>query len=208
MGDFLTDGRIEKREERKREFVVIPGKSEPEEALVREAITSPEALEELCDLYVPRIYNFVLKRVGKVQDAEDITSTVFEKVLLNLGSFDGSKASFSTWIFRITINSVTDYYRGRARRRETSLEDSGFEVLLEGDSGVERLGRYLAVLDLLAGLPPKYQEALSLRYFGGLKVLEVAEVLGISETAASKRILRGLEELRRIASTGALDGLL
>jgi len=204
----LTDGRIEKREERKREFVVIPGKSEPEEALVQEAITSPEALEELCDLYVPRIYNFVLKRVGKVQDAEDITSTVFEKVLLNLGSFDGSKASFSTWIFRITINSVTDYYRGRARRRETSLEDSGFEVLLEGDSGVERLGRYLAVLDLLAGLPPKYQEALSLRYFGGLKVLEVAEVLGISETAASKRILRGLEELRRIASTGALDGLL
>ena len=204
----MTDGRIEKREERKREFVVIPGKSEPEEALVQEAITSPEALEELCDLYVPRIYNFVLKRVGKVQDAEDITSTVFEKVLLNLGSFDGSKASFSTWIFRITINTVTDYYRGRARRRETSLEDSGFEVLLEGDSGVERLGSYLAVLDLLAGLPPKYQEALSLRYFGGLKVLEVAEVLGISETAASKRILRGLEELRRIASTGALDGLL
>jgi len=204
----LTDGRIEKREERKREFVVIPGKSEPEEALVQEAITSPEALEELCDLYVPRIYNFVLKRVGKVQDAEDVTSTVFEKVLLNLGSFDGSKASFSTWIFRITINTVTDYYRGRARRRETSLEDSGFEVLLEGDSGVERLGSYLAVLDLLAGLPPKYQEALSLRYFGGLKVLEVAEVLGISETAASKRILRGLEELRRIASTGALDGLL
>ena len=204
----MTDGRIEKREERKREFVVIPGKSEPEEALVQEAITSPEALEELCDLYVPRIYNFVLKRVGKVQDAEDVTSTVFEKVLLNLGSFDGSKASFSTWIFRITINTVTDYYRGRARRRETSLEDSGFEVLLEGDSGVERLGSYLAVLDLLAGLPPKYQEALSLRYFGGLKVLEVAEVLGISETAASKRILRGLEELRRIASTGALDGLL
>ena len=204
----MTDGRIEKREERKREFVVIPGKSEPEEALVREAITSPEALEELCDLYVPRIYNFVLKRVGKVQDAEDVTSTVFEKVLLNLGSFDGSKASFSTWIFRITINTVTDYYRGRARRRETSLEDSGFEVLLEGDSGVERLGSYLAVLDLLAGLPPKYQEALSLRYFGGLKVVEVAEVLGISETAASKRILRGLEELRRIASTGALDGLL
>jgi len=204
----LTDGRIEKREERKREFVVIPGKSEPEEALVQEAITSPEALEELCDLYVPRIYNFVLKRVGKVQDAEDVTSTVFEKVLLNLGSFDGSKASFSTWIFRITINTVTDYYRGRARRRETSLEDSGFEVLLEGDSGVERLGSYLAVLDLLAGLPPKYQKALSLRYFGGLKVVEVAEVLGISETAASKRILRGLEELRRIASTGALDGLL
>jgi RNA polymerase sigma-70 factor (ECF subfamily) len=204
----LTDGRIEKREERKREFVVIPGKCEPEEALVREAVTSPDALEELCDLYVPRIYNFVLKRVGKVQDAEDITSTVFEKVLLNLNSFDSGKASFSTWIYRITINSVTDYYRGRARRRETSLEDSGFEVLPGVDSGVERLGRYLAVLELLDGLPPKYQEALTLRYFGSLKVLEVAEVLGISETAASKRILRGLEELRRVALTGVLEGLL
>jgi RNA polymerase sigma-70 factor (ECF subfamily) len=208
MGDSLPDGRIEKQEERKRRLVVIPGKCEPEEALVREAVTSPDALEELCDLYVPRIYNFVLKRVGKVQDAEDITSTVFEKVLLNLESFDSGKASFSTWIYRITINSVTDYYRGRARRRETSLEDSGFEMLPGGDSGVERLGRYLAVLDLLDGLPSKYQEALTLRYFGSLKVLEVAEVLGISETAASKRILRGLEELRRVALTGVLEGLL
>jgi len=204
----LPDGRIEKREETKREFVVIPGKCEPEEALIRQAVTSPDALDELCGLYVARIYNYVLKRVGKVQDAEDITSTVFEKVLLNLESFDSRKASFSTWIYRITINSVTDYYRGRARRNETSLEDPGFETLQGGDSGVERLGGYLAVLDLLDGLPSKYREALALRYFGGLKVLEVAKVLGISETAASKRILRGLDELRRMGSTGALDGLL
>ncbi|MCJ7652940.1 MAG: hypothetical protein MUO75_04455, partial [Actinobacteria bacterium] len=90
----MPDGRIEKREETKREFVVIPGKCEPEEALIRQAVTSPDALDELCGLYVARIYNYVLKRVGKVQDAEDITSTVFEKVLLNLESFDSRKASF------------------------------------------------------------------------------------------------------------------
>lgn len=205
----MGNERIQQQKKRSGIIKVIPGGAEgfPDHR-VHEAMTSPEALEDLCSYYVPRIYNYVLRRVGRVQDAEDITSVVFEKVIVNLRTFDESRASFSTWIYRITINSVTDYYRGRARRNETSLEDPGFETLQGGDSGVERLGGYLAVLDLLDGLPSKYREALALRYFGGLKVLEVAKVLGISETAASKRILRGLDELRRMGSTGALDGLL
>ena len=60
-----------------------------------------------------------MKRVGNVQDAEDITSIVFEKVVSNLASFDESRASFTTWIYRIAMNSVTDFYRSRGRRKES-----------------------------------------------------------------------------------------
>lgn len=179
-----------------------------ESLLVSEAVSSPEALEELCDLYIPKIYGYVLKRVGKVPEAEDITSTVFEKVLVNLRSFDGNKASFSTWIYRIAMNCITDYYRVRGRKKELSIEDDPSSRALTADSGLERLDTYMVLVEMLRELPSKYQEALTLRYFGGMSVLEVAEVLDISETAASKRILRGLDRLRKKADGGPIQEMI
>ena len=173
--------------------------------LVREAVKSAEALEQLCDLYVPKIYNFILKRVGNVQDAEDVTSIVFEKVVVNLGTFDESKASFTTWIYRIATNCMTDFYRSKGRRREGPLEEVPPGELASAGDELDRADLYMVLLDLLKQLQPKYQEALTLRYFGGLRVQEVAEALGITESAASKRILRGLDELKGLSRGGPLD---
>lgn len=200
----MRDERIEKTEARRRKFVVIDGDSGSVESLVSEAAYSPDALEVLCELYVPKIYSYVYKRVGRIEDAEDITSTVFEKLIANLDSFDGSKASFSTWLYRIALNSVTDFYRSRGRKKEAPLDEVG----TVGAVGMEGLDRRLVLAELMEKLPHKYQEALTLRYFTEMKVLEVADTLGITESAASKRILRGLEELRRLAAGGPLEDLL
>jgi RNA polymerase sigma factor (sigma-70 family) len=157
---------------------------------------------------VPKIYNFILKRVGTVQDAEDVTSIVFEKVIVNLESFDESRASFTTWIYRIATNSVTDFYRSKGRRRESSLDDESAGEVFRAKDELERADLYMVLVDLLRQLPRKYQEAVSLRYFMGLRVQEVAETLGITESAASKRVLRGLDELKRLAEGGPLDSLM
>ncbi|MBN2169291.1 MAG: RNA polymerase sigma factor [Actinobacteria bacterium] len=202
----MPEGRINESE-RKRDLVLIPGDLEVTESLVREAVSSPEALEVLCDRYIPRIYNYVLKRVGRVHDAEDITSIVFEKVISNLTSFDGEKASFSTWIYRITTNCLIDFFRSQGRRKETALEDSPGEWIAQ-EAGTDNIERCVALIDLLNSISAKYREALALRYFAGMRVLEIAETLGISESAASKRILRGLDELRKKAPGGVLEDLL
>lgn len=179
-----------------------------EAALVSESLSSPEALEKLCSLYVPKIYNYVLRRVGRVHDAEDITSTVFEKVLVNMGAFDSTRASFSTWIFKIAINSINDFYRSVRRKKETPLEEAAF---IEGpcsDSDLERFDLYVAMTELLGKLSTKYQEALTLRYFVDMRVSELAETLGISETAASKRVVRGLQQLEKLAMESRLREML
>jgi RNA polymerase sigma factor (sigma-70 family) len=187
---------------------VIEGQAGISAELARESLASPEALEKLCDHYVPKIYNFILKRVGTVQDAEDVTSIVFEKVIVNLESFDESRASFTTWIYRIATNSVTDFYRSKGRRRESSLDDESAGEVFRAKDELERADLYMVLVDLLRQLPRKYQEAVSLRYFMGLRVQEVAETLGITESAASKRVLRGLDELKRLAEGGPLDSLM
>lgn len=203
----MADRRIQQRNGAP-ELRVIEGHSGLPAGLIKEAATSPDALGVLCDRYMGKIYSFILKRVGSVQDAEDITSIVFEKVIINLGSFDESRASFTTWIYRIALNSVTDFYRSKGRRRESSLDDGvALELALEADE-MARADAYMALVETMKMLPAKYQQAVSLRYFGGMRVQEVAETLNITESAASKRILRGLEELRKLSRGGPIDGLM
>ena len=187
---------------------VVDGQGSLPESLVREAATSADALEQLCDHYIPKIYNFILKRVGSVPDAEDITSIVFEKVVVNLGSFEETRASFTTWIYKIAANSVTDFYRSKGRRKESSLDDDAAGAVADEGDELERADLYMVLIDLMKKLPPKYAEALSMRYFAGMRVQEVAVTLGITESAASKRILRGLEGLRQLAEGGPLDRLI
>ena len=203
----MREERIQRPEEKSTRFSVIAGALRPEDDLAKEALESPEALERLCELYIPKIYGYVLRRVGTVADAEDITSTVFEKVIANLGAFDANRASFATWIYRISTNCLTDFYRARGRKRETPLEDGGVGTGVEGAGGdeIEEFDSHVALVDLIGRLPRRYQEALALRYFAEMSVGEVAGALEITETAASKRILRGLEGLRKMARGGALE---
>ena len=204
----MVNGRIQQPRKRTRALRVVPGQAGFVDSLAAEALASPEALEELCDHYAPRIYSYVLKRVGRVQDAEDLTSLVFEKVIGNLGSFDKSRASFSTWIYRIATNCITDYYRSRGRRKEDPIEDEAPGGVAAADSDLERMELHVALLDLLQQLPAKYRDAIALRYFAQMRVLEVARALNITESAASKRILRGLDELRALSRGGPLEELL
>ncbi len=203
----MSDGRIQP-EKGTGVLKVVDGKGAFPGSLVREAATSVDALERLCDHYIPKIYNFILKRVGSVPDAEDITSITFEKVIVNLGSFEETRASFTTWIYKIAANSVTDFYRSRGRRKESSLDDAVAGAIAGDVDELERADLYMVLVDLMKQLAPKYAEALSMRYFAGMRVQEVAAALGITESAASKRILRGLEGLRQLAEGGPLDRLI
>ncbi|HEY5493663.1 MAG TPA: sigma-70 family RNA polymerase sigma factor, partial [Candidatus Anoxymicrobiaceae bacterium] len=105
-------------------------------------------------------------------------------------------------------NSVTDFYRSKGRRKESSLDDDAAGAVADEGDELERADLYMVLIDLMKKLPPKYAEALSMRYFAGMRVQEVAVTLGITESAASKRILRGLEGLRQLAEGGPLDRLI
>ena len=59
--------------------------------------------------YHSKVCGYIQSRVNSVQDAEDIAADVFLKVYEKLESFDESKASFSTWIYTITRNTLRRY---------------------------------------------------------------------------------------------------
>ena len=89
---------------------------EQEQGLVSRARDDPDALQALYRLYVRRIYGYVASRINNRQDAEDVVSEVFLRMVRTLDRFSNRHSySFSAWIFTIARNAVSDYYRDRRK---------------------------------------------------------------------------------------------
>jgi len=66
---------------------------------------------ELYEKCMPRVFRYIYYRIGDMQQAEDLTSMVFEKALTGFGGYRPQKASMPTWLFAIARNAVIDYWR-------------------------------------------------------------------------------------------------
>ena len=74
-----------------------------------------DVFAELYEQYMPKVYRYIYFRIRDENMAQDLTATVFQKALTKFSGFKPQKASFSTWIFTITRNTVIDYYRNNGR---------------------------------------------------------------------------------------------
>ena len=168
-----------------------------ERKLVEQAKESINAFSELYDHYLPKIYRYVLNRVGNKEVAEDLTSKIFLKALQNLDRFEYT-ISFSSWIYRIAHNTVIDFYRTN-RKYVVSIES--IEYLLKSDSKTERPAEQAdlsrKMLSLLKQLPKSYQEVLSLRFFEEQSNEEIAEILDCSTNNVGVKIHRALKAFRK-----------
>ncbi len=78
------------------------------------------ALSTLVKKSYPFVFRYFYYRSVTREDAEDLTSEVFVRVV---NSIKGQKGYFPAWLITIARNLLTDYYRKRGKSRETSLEE-------------------------------------------------------------------------------------
>lgn len=81
---------------------------------------SRRAADNLVRAYYDEIYRFAVRQVGNKEDAMDLTQTIFLAVLRSLSAFDGRKASFRTWLYRIAAHKAV--YRLRLYGERTFPE--------------------------------------------------------------------------------------
>jgi RNA polymerase sigma-70 factor (ECF subfamily) len=171
---------------------------EPElPALVRRAQDGdPNALSELLETFRDSFFRLAYHVTGHMEDAEDLAQDAILRIVDRLPSYRGDSA-FKTWAYRVALNVCLSSSRSRKPHRSADLY---YDLLPDPDFGPERK----AIQEELSQrihreiglLPPRYREAVLLRLTQDLTYLEVAEVLGISFSAAKTRIFRGLERLR------------
>ena len=179
---------------------------EPERGrdLVERARSSTEAFSELYEFYMPLIYRYLLRRTGKVEAAEDLTATTFEKALRHLERFQWRKVSFSAWLYRIATNTLVDYYRKEGRRQETTLQDLEGVLRSPVGAGEEDVERVAVLMDLIGRLPQSYQHILALKFYQDLSHDEMCEVLGLSKKTLTMKLYRSLKALRKLAAKSGL----
>jgi RNA polymerase sigma-70 factor (ECF subfamily) len=106
----------------------------PEEEIIRQARDgSAEGFEQLYRRYSKRIYHLCLRMVKNEAEAEDLTQEAFLRVFRKIHTFQG-KSAFSTWLHRVSVNTVLMSLR-KKRRVEIPLDNDGH---YEEEPGVMR----------------------------------------------------------------------
>jgi RNA polymerase sigma-70 factor (ECF subfamily) len=149
--------------------------------------------------YFAPIYNFIRLRVNDRDQAEDLASEVFVKLVESLRGRNAPQHSLRGWLFRVARNQLNDHY-GRTRHFSTeALEewvpastDTDPEVQFIQTMSVERARRALRLL------APDQQEVLILRFGQSLSLQETADIMGRNIAAIKSLQFRATATLRQV----------
>jgi RNA polymerase sigma-70 factor (ECF subfamily) len=159
------------------------------------------ALSKLYDRYSRTVFGVGLKILGDRSMAEELVQEVFLKVWRSSGTFDPSRASFSTWLYRVTRSVALDLYRKRAHRVRP-VSDGQLHIAAERDPSagpqevVDESWLSWWVSRALEMLDAPHREVIDLAYFGGLSQREISERTGVPLGTVKTRTASAYKSLR------------
>ena len=168
-----------------------------EEKTDRELINAAQQGDRLSFSHlVERHYRFMFKVAwqwcGAREDAEDIAQDAAIKLANHIGDFR-FESSFSTWLYRMVLNTAKDYYRVKNRRNTREIfEDVEY---ISPDLSPEEKIISKDTLRAIAGLPEALRETVLLVCWQQLSHREAGEVLHCSEGTISWRIHEARKKL-------------
>jgi RNA polymerase sigma-70 factor (ECF subfamily) len=165
-----------------------------EELVARVAEGDDRALSELYDRYVRQVYATGIWLLKDSHLAEELVQDAFTNVWRGAGSFDRNRASFATWLYRITRNRATDLDRRRRVRPLSAGEEPLWNV-----SGGPDPEASVAIWDIaraLSRISEEHREVLTLAYFEGLTQREISRRTGIPLGTVKSRTTAALKRLR------------
>ena len=148
------------------------------------------------------VYAYVASLLRDTAAAEEVTATAFERAYRKRSRFDPQRGEQRAWLFGIARNAALDELRRRDRHAELTAEPADLSgATVHGTA--EASERRLALSAGLTGLDPRERELIALKYFAGLTNIEIATVLGITESNTGTKLHRAVTKLRE-ACRGAL----
>ena len=163
----------------------------------------PTHLEQAYGQLSSRVYSSAFGVLRDAGRAEDVTQEVFLRLWRNPGGFDPSRGELGSYLQLMARSRALDLWRSeqvRVRARDR-LEERVIHEPRHDDSSPEALAERHSdrsiLLAALARVPKPQQEAVTLVYFGGLTLSEVARRCRIPLGTAKSRVRMGLERLER-----------
>ena len=163
-------------------------------ALVRRFLDGERtAGDELVNRYHRSVFNVALRMLGNVQDAEDVTQTVFGNAFAALDSYD-PRYRFFSWIYRMTVNESLNTQN---RRRNLVSLDGSFDVPANDATSQSAAEAEDRVGRALLELKPDDRAVVVLKHFVSFSYEEISEVLGVPVKTVKSRLFTARERLRQ-----------
>lgn len=166
----------------------------------------------LLDRHRKRIFDYIYMMVKN----QDVADDIFQETLIKVVRFvrEGrytENGKFLSWVLRIALNQVIDYFRQKKQRNNISEGDAGYDLLNHpkfSDRTVEE--RLITdqieadVRKLIDFLPSEQKEVVLMRYYMGLSFKEIAEQTNVSINTALGRMRYALINLRKLIDENRL----
>ena len=170
------------------------------ELIVKARNGDSAAFRECIRLYSPRVNAIAYQMVGNNDDARDISQEVFVRLYRSLEQFD-TDFSFTSWLYRLTMNLSIDFLRKNARHRLKSLDepDNALDIR-DGspgpDENVEKSELYGAINRLAGDLSINQRRVFVLRDLQGFATEEVAVILKCRASTVRVHLARARRRIK------------
>jgi RNA polymerase sigma-70 factor (ECF subfamily) len=166
------------------------------------------AIESVYDRFYDRIYRYCAYRLYDKSWAEDVTGTVFLRVVERIDELRlFNETELRHWLYGAASNAVNACFRDRKKQSQIleAVRDKALHTAAagQGEPAFDRPALYGAILRL----KPKIQNIVTLRFVEGFTSAEIAEMTGMSDVAVRVALTRAVQRLRQaLGKTGDKNG--
>lgn len=156
--------------------------------------------EAMLSRYADRVFAMIVKLVPNVLDAQELTQDVFLRAFDRINSYDPQRSSLSTWLCRIAYRLALDFLK-RNHPQVLSIEDNQVwqtdisDEQLEAELSTNREERIKLLERLIDELPTDERTLLTLYYYDGYPLTEIAYIMCIDAKVLANRLYRTRKKL-------------
>ena len=152
-------------------------------------IIDMNSLEPVYEKYKDNIFAIGFNYFKNSIEADDVVQETFFKLARSGKDFENEE-HLRNWLIRVAVNECKRVSLSSWVKKKVSLEEYSGQIDFETK---EESRVFIAVMSL----PKKYRQVIHLYYYEDCCTAEIADILGISRTAVTTRLLRGREKLKQ-----------
>lgn len=152
-------------------------------------VITSDSIEHVYQKYKDHIFAIGFNYFRNPAEADDVVQETFLKLLRSEKEFENEE-HLRNWLIRVAVNECRRVTLSSWFRKKVSLEEYVDTLYFETPEESR-------VFETVMSLPKKFRQTLHLYYYEDYSTSEIAEMLGISQTAVTTRLLRGRQKLKQ-----------
>ncbi|MEI7597576.1 MAG: sigma-70 family RNA polymerase sigma factor [Bacteroidota bacterium] len=168
---------------------------ENEIEVIEKAKKNLKQFEPLYNKYFEPVFRFAFQRLSDEETAYDITSQVFIKAMTRIQQYKHQGFAFSSWLYRIALNEITDFYRANKNARNINISDGILNVIVD-DADLSKEEQYQFIENAISKLSETDFLLIEMRFFENRSYKEIGEILKLTDVNAKIKTYRILDKIK------------